>query len=275
VGSGRLTRGKTRPGRFRLLDPWIASQVGRAVGQETAHVVDVGIGARPDTTLELHRALGGADAGVRTTGLDLDPERVQALREAEEPGVRAVLGGFDAELPPAHLVRAANLLRQYRLPDVPPALTAMSHWLAPEGLLVGGTTDRHGDRGVFRVFRRVDGRLLPQALICLAALDGPGFAPRALTPYLPRGLGWHGHPGPTVQPLFTAWTRAFEHARDQGAHTPAELFTRSAMLLTRQGLAQDDPSGQAAGRLVLPLALDVDLIGVETGRDEGVHEHDR
>ena len=135
---------------------------------------------------------------------------------------------------------------------MPDALLAMGRWLRPGGLLVEGTTDRHGDRGVFRVFQRTADGLVPDALVFVSDPARSGFAPRALTPYLPRGMGWHGHPGAEVDTLFTAWKQAFERARDAGARTPAELFAGSAAGLAEIGLATTDPAGHAEGRVVVP-----------------------
>jgi hypothetical protein len=241
-----VTRGKTRPGRLRLLDPYVAAQhggvCGRYFGDEVAvDAVDVGIGARPDTTIALHRALRSVDPAVRTYGLDVDAERVAALDAAGEEGVEGVVGGFEARFDaPIGTVRAANVLRQYALDRVSPALAAMGRWLEPGGLLVEGSTDKTGGRGVFRELGRLDGGLQPNALIFVFDVHGSGgFAPRALTPYLPRGMGWHGHPGPAVAPLLAAWTAAFEEARAAGA--------TGARDLPAPGGQGSDPSERRAG----------------------------
>ena len=248
----RPTRGRTRPGRLALLDPWLAERLGSSA-QSAPCVVDVGLGAEPDTTLELHAALAERVPGVVTLGLDVDAERVERLRERAVPGVQARLGGFDTALPAAQLVRAANLLRQYRLDAVDDALEAMGRWLAPEGLLVEGTTDRHGERGVFRVLEPTAAGLRPVRLVLLCDPAARGFAPWALTAYVPRGLGWHGHPGPQLAPFFEAWNRAFDAARDHGADSTASLFQGAAERLVDEGIAPDSSSeDHAAGRLVVP-----------------------
>lgn len=256
VGS-RVTRGKTRPGRLERLDPWFAAHVGTWPDAGPDTVVDVGIGASPETTLELHAALAAVRPGVRIVGLDTDPERVRALAQVAGPGVVALHGGFEANIPGrAGLVRAANLLRQYRLDGVPDALARMGAWLQPGGLLVEGTTDASGDRGVFRVLRQDGEALRPKALLILADPEGP-FAPRALTPYLPRGLGWHGHVAPRLRTLFDAWEQAFKEAR---ATATGPLFAPTCARLAAVGLAVDAPDAWARGVLELP--VDLDLVAV-------------
>lgn len=240
-----------------LLDPWLVQRVGEWPEGGADTVVDVGIGASPETTLELHAALREVREDVRTVGLDTDPARVGALAERGVDGVVAMDGGFDAEVPGrVGLVRAANLLRQYRLDGVPDALARMGAWLTPGHLLVEGTTDAGGQRGVFRVLRWNGQRLDSLSLLVVADPHGP-FAPRALTPYLPRGLGWHGHVAPRLRPLFARWEQAFQEARGAGG---GALFPATCARLAAAGLAVDDPEAHAAGRLEIP--VDVELIGV-------------
>lgn len=252
TGLGRPTRGKTRPGRLRLLDPWLLRQL----PDGPARLLDVGIGASPDTTLEWHEAARRAHGpAVTTLGIDLDEARVAALAEAaaSADGLRALHRSFDHEPEPAyHVVRAANLLRQYRLDDVPAALDELAAWLVEGGLLVEGSTDRAGDRGCFRAFRVRAGRLVPAVLVFVVDLHGPGFAPRALTPYLPRGLGWHGHPGPELERLFAEWTRCFGAARSGGSDTARALFVDSAEQLAREGVVEARESDWRAGRMIVP-----------------------
>ena len=273
----RVTRGKTQPGRLRLLDPQLAADLAdlqsRTVGDDGGlHVVDVGLGARPDTTVELHRALRAVDPPVLTYGLDSDGARVRALDELGEPGVVGVIGGFETEFDtPIGLVRAANLLRQYPLGQVSESLAAMGAWLEGDGLLVEGTTDKEGTRGVFRTFARVGGALQPGALVFVFDVEsGEGFAPRALTPYLPRGMGWHGHPGAAVEPLLVGWTAAFEAVRGGGASGGRELFVQSCRRLADGGRVRGSGEAEwAAGRLVVDATLDGEWFAHAGGLDWG------
>lgn len=245
----RLTRGKTRPGRLRLLDPFLVEQLAT---NRTVRILDVGIGAEPDTTLELHRAALRAGCTPHTLGTDVDRARVDRLAAVGEPRLSAAC--VDETWQPAlgfDLVRAANILRQYKLDRVGPALDRWSSWVRPGGRLVEGTTDKAGDRGVFRVFERAPDGLIPIGLLAFIDLTSPGFAPRALTPYLPRGLGWHGHPSKELEPLFAAWRTAFEHARSVGSTTVPDLFTESAAGLARRGMAHFEPASWRAGRILL------------------------
>lgn len=274
----RVTRGKTRPGRLRLIDPFVARAHANACGRWGGDdiridVVDVGIGARPETTVELHRAVRALDPAARTYGIDTDAGRVAALDAVGEPGVVAVHGGFELSFEtPIGTVRAANLLRQYPLGQVTEALLAMGRWLGPEGVLVEGSTDKAGSRGVFRLFSGTgDGRLLPTCLVFAFDVDcDEGFAPRALTPYLPRGMGWHGHPGPVVAPLFEAWNRAFEQARDAGVAGGRALFVESCRRLAEGDQVRgSDHTHWADGVLVVSAFLDRHWFAHQGGVDWG------
>src|SRR5690606_16860699 len=98
-----------------------------------AVVVDVGLGDRPDTTVELAAAL----PWLRVVGVDHDPERVRVARELA-PGLDARAGGFDLPLgpdEPARLVRCFNVLRGYRPEQAEPARRRLAASLLDGGLL--------------------------------------------------------------------------------------------------------------------------------------------
>jgi hypothetical protein len=118
-------------------------------------VVDVGFGASPITTVEmadrLAKSLGAQDGGqLRVVGVEIDPARVLAAQEwlsgrGGSPRVSFVRGGF--ELPVAGapiLIRACNVLRQYRPEHVRHAWQLLTARLAPGGIVVEGTCDELG-----------------------------------------------------------------------------------------------------------------------------------
>ena len=92
---GRL-RGKTRAGRLRI---WDALLVRRFLDEVQGGMLEVGVGERPDTLLELADVLGCAP-----TAVELHPRRVEAARAATpfcilEADARIVQAFFD------HVVR--------------------------------------------------------------------------------------------------------------------------------------------------------------------------
>jgi len=97
------------------------------------------------TTVELRRRLVRAGlAGVRVVGLERDAERVTAAAEAIEPGLCFKQGGFSLDGHEPVVVRAMNVLRQYREEEVGSAWSTMIDRLRPGGLLIEGTCDEIG-----------------------------------------------------------------------------------------------------------------------------------
>ena len=138
-----ITRGTTGINRLRRSDRWLTHnpEVRRVLsGAAEPLVVDLGYGARPDTTLELARRLRTIRSDLAVTGLEIDPARVVASIE----NVTFARGGFELAGLRPNLVRAFNVLRQYPEDAVPGAWARILAGLAPGGLLVDGTCDEPG-----------------------------------------------------------------------------------------------------------------------------------
>ena len=77
--TGRITRGTTNINRLRRVDRWMATDpsVLAALDEVSAPlVVDLGYGARPDTTVEMAQRLRAVAPDLEMVGLEIDPERV-------------------------------------------------------------------------------------------------------------------------------------------------------------------------------------------------------
>lgn len=77
-------------------------------------VVDLGYGASPVTTVELHDRLRRVRPDVRVVGIETDPARVAAAQSLAREGLCFALGGFEVPLPEGErptVVRAFNVLR--------------------------------------------------------------------------------------------------------------------------------------------------------------------
>ncbi len=109
---GVITRGTTGINRLRRSDRWIVHNrtIAHALNNATDPlIVDLGYGARPDTTFEMASRLTAVRRDRRVIGLEIDPARVVESRD----GVSFARGGFElAGLTPV-FVRAFNVLRQY------------------------------------------------------------------------------------------------------------------------------------------------------------------
>jgi hypothetical protein len=217
---GVPTRGTTGPNRLRRVDRWlVATQAARLGAHPPALVVDLGYGASPVTTVELHDRLRAVRPDVRVLGLELDPERVAAgVAAARPPGLTFARGGFELAGHRPVLVRAMNVLRQYDEGAVASAWTTMLARLAPGGLLVEGTCDEIGRRACWFA--------IPAGSLSLAGSDAVTLTlsahlsslarPSELAERLPKALIARNVPGEEVHALLSAldqaWDRAAPHA---------------------------------------------------------------
>jgi len=151
---GNITRGTTNPNRLRRVDRWLVGPQGfrlrRAAGAPV--VVDLGYGASPVTTVELHDRLRRLRPDTLVVGIEIDPARVSAAKTLEREGLSFRLGGFEIPLDAGRsptIVRAFNVLRQYDEGDVASAWQTVCRRLAAGGLLVDGTCDELGRRSTW------------------------------------------------------------------------------------------------------------------------------
>lgn len=230
---GQLTRGTTGYNRLRRSDRWLVhSQRVRAalVSATDPLVVDLGYGALPVTTLELAARLRIVRNDIRVVGLEIDPVRVQAARDADTGAVEFGLGGFElAGLRPV-LVRAFNVLRQYPVDDVAGAWSVMQRRLAPGGLIVDGTCDELG--------RRCCWVLLDAARPVSLTLACDPFAierPSDLAERLPKVLIHHNVEGQPIHTLLTAADRAWASVAGHGVFGPRVRWRAMLELLSDNG----------------------------------------
>ncbi len=199
----------------------------------SALVVDVGLGDRPDTTLELALALRSEGLHNPVLGVDADSERVRAARAGEPlEGVRFVhadLRELGEHCAGALVVRTANVLRQAPLRAVPALHEALIGVLRPGGWVLEGSTDLSGDIGAFHLLRR--GPTLAvnrEALAFVTSFQG-GFAPLRFRDHLPRDLRHGVRPDTQLAGFFSQWTAAFSRARASGCKDAAGLFRQSVL----------------------------------------------
>lgn len=206
---GTPTRGTTNPNRLRRLDRWLT---GPAAGLLRAAadplVVDLGYGASPVTTLELHRRLRTVRPDVEVVGVEIDPARVAAAQPLQRPGLRFVVGGFELPLPRRPvLVRAFNVLRQYPETEVAPAWDLVRSRLTPGGLLVDGTCDEIGRRSTWIAVETDRGPVSLTVSLRLAGLERPSDVAERL----PKALIHRNVPGEPVHAYLRAldehWAR--------------------------------------------------------------------
>ena len=239
---GRVTRGTTNPNRLRRVDRWVAATQGRVLRGPAAApvVVDLGYGASPVTTLELHRRLARVRPDVRVVGLEIDPDRVSAAQPyADPPAVCFARGGFELATggPAPVLVRALNVLRQYDEGDVPGAWATVLAACAPGAVLVEGTCDELGRLGAWvQVRAGSDGAGVaePESLVLSWRLQGLQ-RPSVVAERLPKVLIHRNVPGEPVHRLLVELDRAWDRAAPLAPYGPRQRFVAAAGALREQG----------------------------------------
>lgn len=230
---GRVTRGKTRPGRLAAVDEVMARLEPELLGSGGA-VLDLGVGARAETTVEMARRLRRARPGLPVVGVEIDRGRLEAARAAHPAeDIEWVCGGFEvpaAREGPAAMVRAMNVLRGYDPRVCERAHAQIGEGLIEGGLLLEGSCDGPGARLGMYALRRRAGQLVREGL-CLWTDFSRGFAPWMFRDWLPQDLRRgveHTHP---VMQFLLDWHRAWERAR--GGRAIEEGFVASARALAR------------------------------------------
>lgn len=219
----------------------VRHEAARLVRSGPARLVDVGLGAQPWTTLEAAHALRALRPDLEVVGIDVDPERVETARSHAEPGVRFEVGGM-GHGGPARVVRAMNLLRQYRPEQVPAAHAALGEALEDGGLLLEGSTDKEGHVLCAHLLGKEPGGGLVSEGLLLWTDFARGFAPILFRDWLPRDLRKRVVPGTGVHATFQEWMEIWSGVR---TGDPRQSFVRSAPLL--EGARVDlDLAGGAA-----------------------------
>lgn len=202
---GNVTRGTTNPNRLRRVDRYLCSlPVLRAVEHPT--VVDLGYGASPITAIELLERCRAVNPETTVVGIEIEKERVERGIAVAHKNLQFTLGGFETPIPPSmgpgaqvHLIRAFNVLRQYREDQVQDAWKMMQSRLAPGGLLIEGTCDEIGRLASWVTLTR-DAAIWFTVSLSLGHLDQPS----RVAERLPKALIHHNVAGEKIHEYLTA-----------------------------------------------------------------------
>jgi hypothetical protein len=234
----RRTRGRTSRSRLRALDAYLCWSERALLERQDgpwreAAFVDVGFGEHPWTTLESAALFRELNPTLPVIGVEVDAGRASAAARHEDALTHFRHGGFDwasTARQPARLVRAMNILRQYRAEDVGAAHAELGQALLPGGLVVEGSTDVHGGITVAHLLRRTPEALTREALLFHTDFH-QGFAPLLFRDWLPRDLRRRVQPEEPIHAFFAAWTEAWQQAREHGAWEPRAAFQESVRRL--------------------------------------------
>jgi len=211
---GTITRGTTAPNRLRRVDRWLVGVHGGLLraAPEAPLVVDLGYGAYPITTVELHTRLRSMRPDLQTIGLEIDPTRVAAALPYARAGLDFRLGGFELPVDRAPaVIRAFNVLRQYDESEVAGVWHALTARLEVGGLLIEGTCSENGRVATWVALDR-SGPLTLTLAGRLASLESPAvFAER-----LPKALIHRNVPGEPIHAFLQALERAWQAAAPIG-----------------------------------------------------------
>ena len=208
---GLATRGTTAPNRLRRVDRWLVGVHGHLLRMAAAPplVVDLGYGATPVTTVELHARLRRLRPDVEVVGVEIDQERVDAAAGAVRDGLAFRRGGFElAGLRPL-VLRAFNVLRQYEQQPAREAWTELQGRLATWVALDADA---------------------PRTLTLAAHLPSLD-RPSDLAERLPKALIHHNVPGQPVHALLAALDDAWERAAAQSVFGPRARWVAACAAL--------------------------------------------
>ena len=192
-------------------------------------MVDLGFGATPATTLELHDRLSKVRPDVEVVGIEIDPARVRTATASARPGMGFALGGFEVPLDRnrrADVIRAFNVLRQYDESEVGAQWRRMAGRLAPGGVLVEGTCSELG-RVASWIDLGVDGPTSFTISLRLAALERPSIVAERL----PKALIHRNVPGERIHELLRDLDRQW------AVHSPLSAYgPRQRWVATVEGM---------------------------------------
>ncbi len=251
---GTITRGTTHPNRLRRVDRWLVGPQGwRLRFADHPVVVDLGFGASPITTVELHTRLRRVTAEVEVVGLEIDPARAAAAAGLARPGLSFGVGGFEIPLSAARrplVVRAFNVLRQYAEHEVGPAWESVQRRLAPGGLLIDGTCDELG-----RVSSWVSNTAAGPIALTLSTRLAGLQRPSDLAERLPKVLIHRNVPGEPVHAWFAALDQAWARQSPHASFGVRQRWVATAADLREQGWpVMDGPARWRLGELTIAWA---------------------
>ena len=230
-------RGCTRPGRLARLDALIVQLERELLSRDDdSLVIDFGVGEWPWTTLEYAQQLRSCRPQLRVLGVEIDPHRLRHARRLGREQVEFRQGSFRLPLGAgerARLVRAMNVLREYREPEAEAARLSLAEALVPGGLLVEGTSSPSGGVLCAHWLRKHETGLAREALLFSCDFS-QGFAPLLFRDRLPRDLRRACRRGTAIHAFFDAWSEAFAAVRSTGIREETAVFALSALGLSNR-----------------------------------------
>ncbi|MBN2736862.1 MAG: hypothetical protein JXR70_07780 [Spirochaetales bacterium] len=242
LGQGRkgaITRGKTAPNRLRSADLYLALAHRLLVSAKgRSFFCDLGFGEDVFTLAQSAAILRRINPGLPVLGVEIDPDRVERACAAGLMDIEARLGGFELPLKAGEsvrIVRAFNVLRQYKAFYYREALELMAPALVTGGIIFEGSSSPWGDIWCANVFKKNSQGLLDYDSLVFRFAFKEAFSPSLFPPLLPRNLIEKMVSGEAVYCFFKVWEEVFERSRQLGVRSNQGLWKSTARMLAEQG----------------------------------------
>ncbi len=127
---------------------------------------------------------------------------------ARLPDVDGIQTSTELDIDQIGVLRAMNVLRQYGAEEAQKALLGWASRLSPNGILVEGTTDKHGELATFFCLGQT-------TELVLMTTFSRGFGPWMFRDYLPQSWRRTVKPGTALFDFFDAWASEFSAQSDK------------------------------------------------------------
>lgn len=239
---GHETRGKTARNRLRRVDNFILMYAKSLLQKRFCKYrnvfVDVGYGEYPFTTLESAQRFHEVSENLHIVGIEIDKERVATASLYQNERIDFRHGGFNLPLienqERASVIRAFNVLRQYKKKQVTEAYSAMLPHLIDNGILIEGTSDPLGRIWVANLFRKHHGYLQQEAVIFSTNFRCE-FHPQNFQTVLPKNYIECIVAGEKMHDFFCGWKEAYTQSLYLRNWGERQVFQKSVTLLAENG----------------------------------------
>jgi hypothetical protein len=243
---GLPTRGKTASNRLRRVDNFILlyepSLLTRTDGLfRQSLFVDLGYGFDARTTLESASRFRRINPTLPILGVEIDKKRVEAALPYAGEITHFRMGGFNLPVQSGEsvrLIRAFNVLRQYREKDFLPAYETIAQYVLPGGLMIEGTSNPFGSLWVANLARKMKSEWIMEALV-FSTNFRMGFDITDFQAVLPKNHIHHVVPGELIYDFFEAWKHSVAETYPAKVFGLKQWFAASAKSLASKGYKID------------------------------------
>ncbi|WP_372366745.1 hypothetical protein [Candidatus Uabimicrobium sp. HlEnr_7] len=239
---GHETRGKTTRNRLRRVDNFVLIYAKNLLQKQFSGgcnvFVDLGYGEYPFTTVESAMRFHIVNDKLFVVGVEIDKKRVANASTFKNKRIDFRHGGFNLPIEKdkeqVSVLRAFNVLRQYKKEQFKEAYSAMLPYITSGGLVIEGTSDPLGRIWVANIFRKISGCLRQEAIVFSTNFHCE-FHPETFQTVLPKNYIECMVKGEKIYDFFVAWKSAYHQSLYLKNWGQRQLFKKTVTLLTRSG----------------------------------------